>query len=310
MKQTRALVEGAILISLFAVLMMVSLYIPLIGTFLLFTLPLPAMMQTIRHGVKPGLLMGLVSVPVSLIVGSLSGPMLAFPVSAAGVIMGYHYRKKEPVHAIASAAVTYMVSMVLLLFISIQFFGLNLIETANQTYNETFKIFESSLKQFGNDKETAKQLEQMKEQLKQIQYLYPTVIVMMSGIAAFLNHLIAKPILRRTAVQIPSLKPFRELRFPQSIIWFYLLTIVLSLAPSEEGSVFYSIILNASMIMGFILAIQGFSFVFYFCHAKKMPTVLPVLLLIIGLLSPLLFLVRILGIIDIGFNLREKVKKS
>nr|MDH3162150.1 YybS family protein [Bacillus licheniformis] len=202
-----------------------------------------------------------------------------------------------------------MVSFVLLLIISVQFLGLNLIETANQAYNETFKTFESSIKQFGNDKEVAKQIELLNEQFKQAQYLYPTAIVIFSGITAFLNHLLAKPVLRRI-IQIPSLKPFRDMRLPQSIIWIYLLTILLSLAPVEEGSVYYSVLLNASLIMGFVLVIQGFSFVFYFCHAKKLPTVLPVLFLIIGLFSPLLYLVRILGIIDIGFNLRERVKKS
>ena len=309
MKQTRALVEGAIMVSIFAVLLMISLYMPFIGTILLLTLPLPAMVQTIRHGLKPGISVGLVSLPVSLIAGSLGGLMFAIPVSAAGVIMGFFYRRKEPAQAIAASAVTYMISIVLLLFISIQFLGLNLIETANQAYNETIKTFESSIKQFGNDKEAAKQIELLNEQFKQAQYLYPTAIVIFSGITAFLNHLLAKPVLRRI-IQIPSLKPFRDMRLPQSMIWIYLLTILLSLAPVEEGSIYYSILLNASLIMGFVLIIQGFSFVFYFCHAKKLPTVLPVLFLIIGLFSPLLYLVRILGIIDIGFNLRERVKKS
>ncbi|KMM60911.1 membrane protein [Bacillus glycinifermentans] len=310
MKQTRTLVEGAILVSLFAVVMMISLYLPFVGTFLLLALPLPAMIQTIRHGVKPGLFMGFVSLPVSLITGSLSGLAFAVPVTAAGILMGFHYRKNEPAQAIASAAVAYMVSIVLLLFISIQFLGLNLIEEINQSYNESFNMYESIMKQFGNDDEAAKQLELVREQLKQAQYLYPTVIVIFSAIAAFLNHLIAKPVLRRFAMQIPSLKPFRELKLPQGTIWLYVLTILLSLAPAEEGSVFYSVMLNASMMMGFVIAIQGFSFVFYFCHAKKLPTVLPVLFLIFGLLTPLMYLVRILGIIDIGFNLREKAKKS
>ncbi|MDI5787657.1 DUF2232 domain-containing protein [Bacillus licheniformis] len=53
------------------------------------TLPLPAMVQTIRHGLKPGISVGLVSLPVSLIAGSLGGLMFAIPVSAAGVIMGF-----------------------------------------------------------------------------------------------------------------------------------------------------------------------------------------------------------------------------
>lgn len=40
MKQTRALMEGAILISLFAIITLLVVYVPVIGTILLFALPL------------------------------------------------------------------------------------------------------------------------------------------------------------------------------------------------------------------------------------------------------------------------------
>ena len=83
------------MVSIFAVLLMISLYIPFIGTILLLTLPLPAMVQTIRHGLKPGISVGLVSLPVSLIAGSLGGLMFAIPVSAAGVIMGFTTEEKS-----------------------------------------------------------------------------------------------------------------------------------------------------------------------------------------------------------------------
>ncbi|MDA7025071.1 DUF2232 domain-containing protein [Bacillus sp. CLL-7-23] len=309
MKQTRALIEGAILVSLFTVLMFITQYAPLVGMLTLFLLPLPVIIQTIRHGIRSGLLMGLASLPITFMISSLNGLGIAIPTVSVGVVMGYHYRQKEPGRAIASGAVMYMISLVLMFIISIQFFGLNLIDMANQSSHDLLKTWESMYQQFGNKQETEKQMAQLREQMKMTQYLYPIIIILTSAIIAFINHLMARPLLQRFTPQVPALKPFRELKLPQSVFWLYLLTILVSLAPAEQGSVFNSIVLNASILMGLIVAMQGFSFIFYYCHVKKISKVVPVLFFIIGLLSPLLYLVRILGIIDIGFNLRERVKK-
>ncbi|MEC2164653.1 DUF2232 domain-containing protein, partial [Bacillus velezensis] len=54
MKNTRALIEGAILISIFAIISLLVVYLPLLGAILLFALPLPIILYTIRHGLKPG----------------------------------------------------------------------------------------------------------------------------------------------------------------------------------------------------------------------------------------------------------------
>lgn len=96
MKQTRALMEGAILISLFAIITLLVVYVPVIGTILLFALPLPMILYTIRHGLKLGIWMGAVSLPVVFIVGSFNGLIVAFMSACAGIAMGHFSKGKSP----------------------------------------------------------------------------------------------------------------------------------------------------------------------------------------------------------------------
>lgn len=96
MKNTRALLEGAILISIFAIISLLVVYLPLLGAILLFALPLPIILYTIRHGLKPGVWMGLASLPVSFIVGSFTGLTGAFTAACTGIAMGYYFKRNSP----------------------------------------------------------------------------------------------------------------------------------------------------------------------------------------------------------------------
>ncbi|ADP34588.1 YybS family protein [Bacillus atrophaeus] len=309
MKQTRALMEGAILISLFTIITLMVVYIPIIGSILLFALPLPVILYTIRHGLKLGLWMGVVSLPVVFIVGSFNGLIVAFMSAFAGIAMGYFFKKKEPGHAIVSGALIYMLCIVFYFVISIQFLGINMIDEAMSQYRQSLSMTESFLKNTGNGDQLEKQMKLMEEQLGTVQYLFPTAIVMLGAIFSFLSYLIAKPLLRRFSPDIPKLKPFRELKLPQSIMWLYLLIIILSFMPLEKGQMLYSLALNGGFILGILVFIQGLAFIFFYCHMKKYPKAVGIIAIILGLLSPIFMaVIRLLGIIDIGFNIRNKVK--
>ncbi|MBY4603097.1 MULTISPECIES: YybS family protein [Bacillus] len=309
MKQTRALMEGAILISLFAIITLLVVYVPVIGTILLFALPLPMILYTIRHGLKLGIWMGVVSLPVVFIVGSFTGLIVAFMSACAGIAMGHYFKKKEPGHAIISGALIYMLCIVFYFVISIQFLGINIIDEAMTQYRQSLDIVETVLKQSGNAEQLEKQLKLMEEQLGIVQYLFPTAIVMVGAIFSFLSYLIAKPLLRRFSPDIPNLKPFRELKFPQSVVVLYLMIVILSFLPLEKGQMLYSIALNGEFILGFLIFIQGLSFIFFYCHKKQYPKAAAVIAVILGFIHPIFMAaIRILGVIDMGFNIRNKVK--
>lgn len=108
-----------------------------------------------------------------------------------------------------------------------------------------------------------------------------------------------------------KLLPFREWKLPQSIVWYYLIVIVLGMMNLEKGSLPYLAVINLSALLQLLLIIQGLSFVYYFFHKKGFSIGFPITITVFTIFIPyLLQLVRILGIIDLGFALRGRIKGS
>ena len=49
MKNTRFITEGAALLAIYAILLLISMYVPILGTMVTFVLPLPFILLTVRH---------------------------------------------------------------------------------------------------------------------------------------------------------------------------------------------------------------------------------------------------------------------
>jgi len=57
-----------------------------------------------------------------------------------------------------------------------------------------------------------------------------------------------------------------------------------------------------------LLAFHGLSFVFYISYVKGYPNDVPIVVIVLLFLLPfILYIVRILGIIDLGFDLRKRL---
>ncbi|ARW33960.1 uncharacterized protein S101441_04445 [Bacillus subtilis subsp. subtilis] len=62
-------------------------------------------------------------------------------------------------------------------------------------------------------------------------------------------------------------------------------------------------------ILGFLIFIQGLSFIFFYCHKKQYPKAAAVIAVILGFVHPVFMAaIRILGVLDMGFHIRNKVK--
>ncbi|AOO63594.1 MULTISPECIES: YybS family protein [Bacillus] len=311
MKNTRALIEGAILISIFAIISLLVVYLPLLGAILLFALPLPIILYTIRHGLKPGVWMGLASLPVSFIVGSFTGLTGAFMAACTGIAMGYYFKKKQPGYAVAAGAMAYVLCGVVFFVVSIVFLNMNVIDTTMSQLRESMSLAETMSKQLGYGDQFGKQIKLMESQLNTVQYLFPTVLVLTGIVFSFLSYAMARPLLRRFSPDLPKMKPFRELKLPQSVVILYFIVTILGFLPLEKGHMLYSVSLNGGFILSLLICIQGLAFIFFYCREMEMPKAVPVLAIVLGVLFPLILSVYLLlGIIDIGFNIRNKVTRN
>ncbi|WP_437137314.1 YybS family protein [Bacillus safensis] len=312
MKQTKALVEGAIMMSIFAVMMLFYLYVPLLSIIFFLAAPIPIILYTIRHGLKKGIAAGAIGIVISFLIGSMTGLMSAPILIAAGLGMGVFYSRRQPGNAIITGALIYLFSILISFVVSVQLFQIDIMNIANESIEQMMPMVESVLKQSGaSEKDIAKQLKQFKEMQDMALSALPVALLILVTLMAFVNHWFVRPLLKRFVSDMPSLKKFKDMRLPKSMVWYYLLTLLLMLIQTEKGSFLWLVQTSAFQILFILVLIQGFSFLFYYCHEKNISKAVPIFAVVLTVFFPPIgVIVRIIGIADIGFDLREKVKNK
>ncbi|PLR67707.1 YybS family protein [Bacillus sp. UMB0893] len=309
MKRVNVLTEGAILLALFTVLTLMTLYLPLIGAFLMVFLPLPFILYSVRHGIKAAVTLMAASILITLLVGSLFALPLTLTYAISGIVMGYFYKKKQTSGALIGGTIAFLISFVVMYAASAAFFQIDPIKEATGSMDETIEMARSMMAAIGQEANEAA-INQIEEQMKYIGYLIPSVLVSVSFIFALLSHAATIPVLKRLKIQVVPLKPFREWKLPTSIVWYYLIVSFLLFFDLENDSFLFIAVLNLMFVLQVLLVVQGFSFIFFYSYVKKYSKALPVAAIILSLILPILmYIVRILGIIDLAFNLRGRVKK-
>ncbi|MCY7437109.1 YybS family protein [Bacillus pumilus] len=312
MKQTKALVEGAIMISIFSVMTLFYLYVPLLSIIFFLAAPIPIILYTIRHGLKKGIAAGAIGIVISFLIGSINGLMTAPILIAVGLGMGVFYSRRQPGNAIITGALIYLFSFLISFVVSVQLFQVDIMGIAKESIEQMIPMLESVLKQSGaSEQDIAKQLKQFREMQDAALSALPVALLMLVTLTAFVNHWFVKPLIKRFVKNMPALKKFKDMRLPKSMVWYYLLTLLLMLIQTEKGSFLSLVQTSAFQILFILVLIQGFSFIFYYCHEKSISKAVPIFAIVLGVLyPPVAVIVRIIGIADIGFDLREKVKNK
>src|SRR5687768_9191993 len=112
MRRVHVITEGAILLALFMILMLFALYAPIIGAVLVFVLPLPFILFTIRHSVARSIMLLIAGSILSILFGSVTNILVAFMFGLSGLTMGVFYKKKHTMGALIGGSLAYTVSIV------------------------------------------------------------------------------------------------------------------------------------------------------------------------------------------------------
>jgi uncharacterized protein YybS (DUF2232 family) len=312
-KNTRRLTEGAILLAIFAVLLLITLYVPLLGIISVWFLPLPFIYFSWKYDWKNMIVFLIAALMISLIVGSLFAIPLTLLHGTTGMTLGYLVQKNKSRMMMLVAATLVLLTNVLIQYgATVVLFDFNFIKEATTLMNKSFDTSVQLLNSVGKENDAEKLKNQVGEMLSLIQILLPSLLVVSTFVIAFFIQLINFSLLKRFGLKVNHWKPFRELSLPQSILWYYLFTVILSLILNpEEGSYIHTALWNLAYILQILLVVQGLSLVFFISHLKKLPKSFPIVATVLTLLIPVvLYIIRILGIIDLGFELRKRLVKK
>lgn len=309
MKNVRKLTEGAILLAAFVVLLLLTIYVPVVGVVVNLFLPVPFILFAAKNDWKSVLVFIVASVLISFITGTLLAMPLTLAYGTTGAVMGFMIQKqKSRTSILISSSLVFLVNIIGQYIVSVVFFNMNYIDELFKTMQDSIKMSSDILKNFGTQEESKKLLDQFSNALGLIKTLMPSIFVMVSFITAFIIQMLSLPILKRFGIKLENWKPFREISLPKSFLWYYMLTLLAGmLLHPKSGTYGFDVITNLTYILQLFMVFQGLTFIFYFFHQRGSSKTVPVMIAVLTLIMPiLLYLVGILGIIDLGFGLRKR----
>ncbi|MBO0994881.1 YybS family protein [Bacillus sp. SD088] len=309
MGNARMITEGAMLLAIFSIMLGIAIYVPFSAILFQLFFVLPFLLYAAKHPTKYSLLFFVLAFILSFFIGSVLGVTITILYGITGLIMGYGIQKNEKKGNIYIASSIGFLFSLLLVFVAAKvFFQLDFIDEYQQMFKNTVNQYMDTLTALGQTPTT-----ELREQLlgmgNLIGSMAPTILAGGAFITVLILIAVNFPIVKRLKVQVPKFRPFRNVTFSKAMVWIYLIVLLCSMFITDDtNSYFQMVILNATFLLQFLLVIQGLSFVFYYAHMKRWVIVIPILVVVATIFLPfLLSIVSVLGIIDIGFSLRQRM---
>jgi uncharacterized protein YybS (DUF2232 family) len=289
-------------------------FIPVAALVAMILLPIPFIVYTSRYGSKYGALMLAVTSLLTMIFFTFVSLPLTLLMGIGGILIGHAiYKKRTAYETLAFGTLGFIGGLLFTVVFFQLLFGVNFMQEFETAANEQVGWYTSFIEGLGVETDPDMDLEAvLKDQIQLFMNLIPAFLALTAVGLAFLSQWISYKIINRIDKKAYRFPPFRELKLPASIIWLYLIVIIASFFDLDPNGMMFIAVQNALIVLEMVLVIQGFSFIFYFAHHKKWSRAVPIISIVLTFLFPifLLYFVRILGIIDIGLNLRDRLEKN
>ncbi len=304
--QTKALVQGAAMVAIFTLMMIISAYIPLAFMLVFLFAPLPFAWYSAKYKRSTSILVAIVGCILTFITSGLVILPFAFIFALVGIMIGAAIRQqKSKLYLFMSSGIAVLLSTAIVFLAYVRLAGINMVEIgvemAKKNYEQTAAMSQNLT---GQSTITPDQVEAVS---KMMELTVPSTVTLGAFFVAFVLMSINLPILKRLGLNVPKFAPFQHMRLPRSILWYYMIILCINLfIRPEPGSTLDVIVLNVSYILWVLLILQGISFIHYFISKKGMPIGVKWIATLLAI--PLSSFMILLGIIDLGFDVRSLVK--
>lgn len=278
----------------------------------MFALPIPFVVYSYHFGFQSGFFM----LFGATVLASVVATVFSFPVTLltglGGVCLGgAMHKKRDAYETWVIGSLGFIGGLVAVYVLTQALFGVNWMEEIQVGIDESLNMTENILGSVGGE-DTEATIQMLREQMESLPDYLPSILAATGIVMALISQWLSYKLLNRLEKAGLYFPPVREMRLPTSILWYYFIALILNLIFMEQEGIWYIASINVFTLTGLLLMLQGFSFIFFYSHRKNWSKAVPVMAIILSVLLPqiFLYLVRILGIIDIGFPLREKVKEK
>ena len=305
--QSKQIAHGAMMIAMFAVLFLITLYIPVVSIIAIAFVPLPIAWYRIHYNNSASLLV----VVASIVIGTLLGGIISLPTAFILTVIGYVigssiHTNKSKLQMLILTSLGILISISLLYLFMVLLFDVNFIQKSLDMAEESYlQAIELNKEVLG----TNITVDQISATFEIIEALIPAMIIISSTLMAFTYISILLPALKRLKVDVPKFSKLSAMRLPRAVLWYYLIVLVISIFINPEvGTTLYTIVMNFSFILWILLTLQGVSFLYFVIEENTYPKFLKVPVAILAF--PLYNFILLVGLIDLGFGIRKYISEK
>jgi uncharacterized protein YybS (DUF2232 family) len=285
-------------------LMILSLITPL-GLLTIHVIMIPPLLLFVMLDVKRFALIYAGIVAILLVLLGSGGAVLALlsifflvPVAA----MGVQYRKGASSGSAVTSGIIALIAALLLLLLISSALGANVTEEFTQLIKSDPYTMAMITDLLNSEQKIELFIEVMKS-------LIPMMIIAFAVYYTLITHWLGRKLLSRMWQPVPKLKPMKEWMLPKSMVWYYLIIVIMDMVMRmDTGSVISVIVLNSLPLLTYAFALQGIGFLFFVADAKGWNRALPIVGIV--LLPFVAQLLAWLGVFDVAFPLRRRFKQE
>lgn len=304
---TRALTESGILTAASVVLMLISLYIPVISMITLFIWPLPITLIYIRHNIKYSIM--------SLIATGLVTAMVSDPFSALwftvifgimSVVMGYCINTKKTASiTLLYMGITNFICIIAVFYGFTTLIGQDLLGQFKSVLEQSMNMTKNMYSSMGIPQEI---LENVLKQfdINSMLRLIPGTLVLFSALVSFITYKAAGFLFKRFGYNLDKIRNFSEWYMPFQVAMGIILFTFLGYFLNVKGvGIGESLFLNSVTIFRLAFTVTGLSSASFFLKKREVSKGVIITILIFAVITPLAGIIELLGVFDYSFDLRK-----
>lgn len=313
-KQTaRPMAEGGILAAIAALMALIGVYVPLLGTFAALLWPLPIALLVVRHGVRWGVLaLGVSGLLIALLLHPLQAVTMVVAFGIVGLAIGFAYRGGYgATRTLLVATVVSVASKIMVIGASIWLLGLNPLQFQADAMQEAFTYSVEQYRSAGfSEQQIQESTQSFQNSLKLIRMLFPLAVVFAGMLDAYLNAIMTARVLQRVGWgQVAPLRPFSSWRFPWGVVYLYAFSLIgMYWGETRKIDWLMQASLNVNLFSGTLGFLQGASVLTCVANRYHLSKWLRGIILVLALLNGFFMqTISLIGLFDIIFDYRRRL---
>ncbi|CUH95815.1 putative membrane protein [Propionispora sp. 2/2-37] len=303
--------EGGLLSALAVMMILISVYIPLLGIATAIIWPVPIALLGVRHGLKWSIMATVTSgVIAAMALQPLTALQMVVAFGSIGVVIGQAIRLDcSPLKTMLAASAISFLGILAVLLLGFVIMGVNPLSLQMDMINETFTQVIDMYRSTGafSEAELANMSNLTNNSLEYLKVIMPGLMTLSAVFYALINFMATKAVLRKLGRQVRSFPPFRHWYLPRKILYIAAVTAVMyywgnyrSVAPLDDIS------MNIGLLLIVLFFVQGLSLFYYLADKYNLSRLTKGIILFLTFTNAFFMeMVFFAGLWDVVFDYRK-----